>query len=84
MLDFEKRVFENQYKAYKHKYLDAVEALEKAKKDSSVGDNRFMLIVHKRDMWGCALAELLLEHEGDILTCLLPETESDDDELPFM
>ena len=40
-----------------------------------------MYLLHVRDMWGSALADLFLEHEGDILTCLLPD---DADELPFM
>lgn len=84
MLDFEKKAFESQYKDYKSRYLQADEAYQKVKNDESVSDSRYMQLLHTRDMWGSALADLFLEHEGDILTCLLPEAESDDDELPFM
>lgn len=84
MLDFEKKAFESQYKDYKRRYLEADEAYQKAKNDvavRSVSDSRYMYLLHVRDMWGSALADLFLEHEGDILTCLLPD---DADELPFM
>lgn len=80
MLDFEKKAFENQYKDYKRRYLEADEAYQKAKNDESVSDSRYMHLLHTRDMWGSALADLILEHEGDILTCLLPD---DTDKLPF-
>lgn len=85
MLDFEKKAFESQYKDYKRRYLEADKAYQEAKNDVSIiSDSRYMHLLHTRDMWGSALADLILEHEGDILTCLLPETESDSDELPFM